>query len=72
MNAHSKTVAHPVRKNLSVEETMGLTGHKDRTAFLAFVRKSAFPRIKINARLIVFDQVAINDWLRKRTIGGAS
>ena len=68
MNEQS-TIAVPVRRNLTISEVMGLTGHTDRKAFLAFVRREGFPHIKINPRLLMFAPAAVQDWLDRRTVG---
>lgn len=44
-------------------------GYSSPSAFFNFIKKAGVPRIRLNARKVVFDPVALESWLRKRAIG---
>jgi predicted DNA-binding transcriptional regulator AlpA len=52
------------------EEVMAFFGYKSRPAFWTFVHSAAVPQIKLNARRIMFDPVALNRWLERRDTSG--
>lgn len=54
---------------LSPVEVQKLLGYANRNAFWRGVRTARIPFIKINSRKTVFDQNALNAWLRSRTVG---
>lgn len=54
---------------LTTRQAMAYFGYSKSDAFLEFVRKSGVPRIRINARRIMFDPVAVQAWIDRRTIG---
>jgi hypothetical protein len=41
----------------------------DRDAFMRFVKKSGMPRIRINRRRVMFDPIAVQAWVDRRSIG---
>ena len=43
--------------------------YKDRSAFWDFVYREGVPHIRFNARRIMFDEGALNDWLHRRSSG---
>jgi predicted DNA-binding transcriptional regulator AlpA len=53
----------------TTKEMAAYFGYSDSDAFLEFAKKSAMPRIRLNARRIMFDFVAVQGWMAKRTIG---
>lgn len=54
---------------LTVTEAMAfIGGYKDRKSFLRTTRKKGLPRIRINARVFRFDRLAIETWLKRRSI----
>lgn len=46
---------------------MAAFGYTSRSAFWEFVRRSGIPHIRFNARKIMFDEVALKDWLDRRS-----
>ena len=54
---------------LTPNEVMArLGGYKDRNAFLRMARSCGLPRIRINKRVIRFDSLAVEAWLRRRSL----
>ncbi len=53
----------------TTKEMMAYLGYTDADAFLEFAKKSGLPRIRLNARRIMFDPVAVQAWLDRRTVG---
>lgn len=51
------------------KKVMAALGYRNRDAFWSFVKKSGLPRIRLNARRIVFDPRAVDAWLQRRAIG---
>ena len=47
---------------------LGYTG-KSSSAFWQFVRSAGVPHIRINSRKIMFSEIAVFDWLAKRSVG---
>lgn len=45
-------------------------GYRNRTMFLAAMRRDGIPYIQINSRVFRFDPNAIDAWLKSRTVGG--
>lgn len=54
---------------LSTKQVMEYFNYKDPDAFLDFARRTGLPRIRLNARRIMFDPVAVQAWIERRTIG---
>jgi hypothetical protein len=55
---------------LTPEEAMArIGGYKNRTAFIRAARRSGLPRIRINARVIRYDPIALEAWKRRRALG---
>ena len=48
-----------------------LLGYKGKSAgaFWQFVHSSGVPHIRLNSRKIMFSEVAVYDWLAKRSVG---
>jgi hypothetical protein len=57
------------RKLLKSSAVRSALGFSDNSAFWNFVRSSGCPHIRLNSRNIVFDEVALNAWLDRRTVG---
>jgi predicted DNA-binding transcriptional regulator AlpA len=53
----------------TTKEMMAYFGYSDSEAFLEFAKKSGLPRIRLNARRTMFDPVAVQAWVDRRTIG---
>jgi predicted DNA-binding transcriptional regulator AlpA len=51
------------------EALMAKLGYSDRGSFMRMAREKALPRIRVNSRVIVFDRVAVDRWLQRRTVG---
>lgn len=47
---------------------MELLGYQDRASFWDFVRRSGVPHVRLNARRILFEEQALLDWLRRRSV----
>lgn len=47
-------------------------GYSNRGAFWTFVHTAGVPHIKLNSRTARFDERALEAWLERRTVGGAS
>lgn len=45
-------------------------GYDNRASFWKFVRSKGVPHIVLNARRIMFDPVALNNWIAKRDTSG--
>lgn len=55
------------RKLLKSDVVMGLFGYANRSAFWDFVRRDGVPHIRFNARRIMFEEKALNDWLSRHS-----
>lgn len=55
------------RPTLTAPEVMQITRHKNRGAFWQFVHRAGVPHIRLNARNIIFDKQAVDDWLASRS-----
>lgn len=60
--------AHETRL-LTLVEVMNHFRYKDKDAFMRFVKKSGLPRIRINRRRVMFDPIAVQAWVDRRSIG---
>jgi len=47
---------------------MELLGYQDRASFWDFVRRSGVPHVRLNARRILFEEQALLDWIRRRSV----
>ena len=47
---------------------MELLGYQDRASFWDFVRRSGMPHVRLNARRILFEEQALLDWIRRRSV----
>ena len=47
---------------------MAVLGYQDRASFWEFVRRSGVPHVRLNARRIIFEEQALLDWIRRRSI----
>ena len=54
---------------LTMAEVMNHFRYGDRDAFMRFVKKSGMPRIRINRRRVMFDPIAVQAWVDRRSIG---
>jgi predicted DNA-binding transcriptional regulator AlpA len=53
----------------TTKEMMVYFGYADSDAFLEFAKRSGLPRIRLNSRRVMFDPVAVQAWVDRRTIG---
>ena len=53
----------------SAQEIRTLFRYKSPSAFWEFAKSSGLPHIRLNARRILFDRAAVEDWLRQRAVG---
>ena len=52
---------------LTVEQAMSrIGGYRNRDAFVRAARKGGLPRVNFNKRVIRFDAIAFEAWLRRR------
>ncbi len=56
----------------SRDEMMALTGHTDRSAFWQWVRRANVPFVRLSTRKYVFEESAVQAWLKSRTVGGVN
>jgi hypothetical protein len=54
---------------LNSDEARERCGYQNRISFMAAVRNYGIPHIRFNARRIMFDPDALDEWMRARTIG---
>jgi predicted DNA-binding transcriptional regulator AlpA len=47
---------------------MELLGYQSRASFWDFVRRSGVPHVRLNARRILFEEQALLDWIRRRSV----
>lgn len=47
---------------------MELLGYQNRASFWDFVRRSGVPHVRLNARRILFEEQALLDWIRRRSV----
>jgi hypothetical protein len=47
---------------------MDLLGYQDRASFWDFVRRSGVPHVRLNARRILFEEQALLDWIRRKSV----
>jgi len=57
-----------LRDSKWARKLLGYKG-KSSSAFWQFVRSSGVPHIRINSRKIMFSELAVFDWLEKRSVG---
>ncbi len=57
---------------LKTAYVMQRLGYKDRGAFWDAVHRHRIPHVRINARNVKFPEAALEDWIRKRSIGCAA
>ena len=60
-------IALTARKLLKSDVVMELFGYQNRSAFWDFVKRDGVPHIRFNARRIMFEEQALNDWLSRRS-----
>lgn len=51
-------------------DVMAFFGYENRSSFWNFVRTKGIPHIQLNKRRIMFDPVALNNWIAKRSSDG--
>lgn len=56
---------------LTLRQVKERYGYRDTGGFMRFVRANAVPFIRLSARVIRFDPVALEAWENKRRVGGA-
>lgn len=64
--------AHPTDPELRDSKwARKLLGYKGKSAgaFWQFVRSEGVPHIRLNRRKILFSEIAVYDWLAKRSVG---
>lgn len=54
---------------LTSTQVMERFGYRDRKSFWEFVRRNKVPHVKINARVIRFEEGPLDDWLQSRRRG---
>jgi predicted DNA-binding transcriptional regulator AlpA len=54
------------RRYLKSSAVMEMLGYKNRASFWDFVRRSGVPHVRLNQRRIMFDEIALADWLARR------
>lgn len=52
---------------LSPQEVMVQLGYADRGSFMRMARASGLPRVRLNRRVIRFERLAVEAWLRRRS-----
>lgn len=57
------------RKFLKSSVVMETLGYTNRAAFWEFVRAEGVPHIRLNARRIMFEELALTDWIQRRSTG---
>ena len=60
-------IAFTARKLLKSDVVMELFGYQNRSAFWDFVKRDGVPHIRFNARRIMFEEQALNDWLSRHS-----
>jgi hypothetical protein len=56
------------RRFLKSGVVMDLLGYQDRASFWDFVRRSGVPHVRLNARRILFEEQALIDWIRRKSV----
>ncbi len=51
---------------------MALFGYRSKAAFWTFVRTAGVPCVRLNARVIRFDQGAVESWIASRSTAATS
>lgn len=60
--------AQPAFQNLlKSSDVMKRFGYASRAAFWEFVRRDGVPHVRFNARRIMFEERALEDWLSRRS-----
>ena len=54
---------------LTTTQVMAYFGYKSRTRFGKFMREVNMPHIRINAKKIMFNPDALEQWIKRRAIG---
>ena len=74
-NADSSPPSPPPKSRISASdnlltpsEAMSFLGYTDRGAFMRMVRRQGLPRCRINKRVVRFDRVALQIWVKKRSV----
>ena len=60
----------PLKNSAWVQERLGYVPGKQRSAFWQFASANALPMIRMGQRRIMFDEVAVEAWLNRRSTGG--
>ncbi len=72
MDQKSSAFAGPLagRRFVKAKDVMELLGYSSRCAFYEWIRREGVPHFRLGSQRIVFDEIALNDWLKKRSVGG--
>lgn len=54
------------RRFLRSGAVMALLGYRNRAAFWEFVYRKGVPHVRLSSRKIVFDEMALRDWIERR------
>ncbi len=65
--SHARPGALNGRSYLKSSAVMEMLGYKNRASFWDFVRRSGVPHVRLNQRRIMFDEIALADWLNRRS-----
>jgi len=60
-----------INKPLDASRVMLLLGYNDRSAFWDSVHRNHIPHIRVSRRKIIFEALALNDWIDTRRVGSA-
>lgn len=69
MPAHGHSLFPGDGPLVTPEEVMAVLRYTDRDSFMHMARRKGIPRVRINARKILFDRVGTELWIRRRWIG---
>lgn len=62
---------NPSENNLvKSDAVMAFFGYSHRSAFWHFIKTKGVPHLVLNARRVMFDPVALNNWLARRDTSG--
>ncbi len=70
MPTNNLTSPNALANLLSSKSVSQMLGFRDRSSFWGFVWRESVPCIRLNARHIVFPEIALNDWLAARSNTG--
>jgi len=72
MDSKTSAFAGPLagRRFVKARDVMKLLAYRSRAAFYEWIRREGVPHVRLGSQRIVFDEIALNDWLTKRRVGG--